>query len=213
MNEISPATPEAPRAEEAFIRQVLPDVQEGASRARFKEGWIGQEDIVQDALIGMLDAYRRGRDNFTSAKSNLGGYASVAGRNSAISAMRRQQRRVRTTSLEYLNRSDDPRADTSTLLTDPTADTEHQALQALESDQERFDMLFAAASVPEAFRKPFLMAHIDGMSYKEIAQRLNVEMGTVQSRISRALSALRRYAGVTKGEQTRSRDLFDELVV
>ena len=48
------------------------------------------------------------------------------------------------------------------------------------------DVYKALHDLPMNFRMPILLADIEGMSYKEIAEALQIPIGTVMSRISRA---------------------------
>ena len=54
------------------------------------------------------------------------------------------------------------------------------------------DVYNALNALPLNFRMPVILADIEGLSYKEIAQALNIPIGTVMSRISRARRHLQR---------------------
>lgn len=54
------------------------------------------------------------------------------------------------------------------------------------------DVYRALGDLPLNFRMPVILADIEGLSYKEIAQALNIPIGTVMSRISRARRHLQR---------------------
>lgn len=64
---------------------------------------------------------------------------------------------------------------------------EVEALESLPSSQLRD----ALDSLSEEHRMVVLMADVEGMSYKEIAEELGVPMGTVMSRLNRARKNLR----------------------
>ena len=49
----------------------------------------------------------------------------------------------------------------------------------------------ALATVPDAFREVVILREIEGFGYEEIAEILNVTVGTVKSRIARGRAALR----------------------
>lgn len=49
----------------------------------------------------------------------------------------------------------------------------------------------ALRQIPEAFRTVLVLREIEGFSYEEIAEILNVNLGTVKSRLTRGRSALR----------------------
>ena len=49
----------------------------------------------------------------------------------------------------------------------------------------------ALGQIPEKFRLPIILKDVDGMSYDEIAETLNCEVGTVKSRLSRGRTMLK----------------------
>ncbi|HWE85019.1 MAG TPA: sigma-70 family RNA polymerase sigma factor [Terracidiphilus sp.] len=81
-------------------------------------------------------------------------------------------------------------------VTDPA--TPETALLRLESQQAIFTALEA---IPASHREMILLCDVEEMSYREMAQVLDVPLGTVMSRLSRARTALRRVlAGHAKQE-------------
>lgn len=67
------------------------------------------------------------------------------------------------------------------------------ARSAEEEVLERFveaDVKSAVEDLPEHFRMPVLLADVEGFSYKEIAEILDVPIGTVMSRLHRGRKAL-----------------------
>ncbi|MBS7458645.1 RNA polymerase sigma factor [Coralloluteibacterium stylophorae] len=60
--------------------------------------------------------------------------------------------------------------------------------------------LAAFDALPAAQRALLLMVTVEGFSYREVAQALDVPLGTVMSRLARARQALR---ALTEGEQPR----------
>ena len=48
----------------------------------------------------------------------------------------------------------------------------------------------ALEELPEAFRIPVLLADVEGFSYKEIAEMIDVPIGTVMSRLHRGRKAM-----------------------
>ncbi len=81
-----------------------------------------------------------------------------------------------------------------------------EAAAASQSAEEQFLDLFtddevkkALEDLPENFRLPVLLADVQGFSYKEIAEMLEIPIGTVMSRLHRGRKAMQRalydYAG------------------
>ena len=54
------------------------------------------------------------------------------------------------------------------------------------------DIIDALESLPEAFRMPVLYADVEGFSYKEIAEMLDIPIGTVMSRLHRGRKGLQK---------------------
>jgi RNA polymerase sigma-70 factor (ECF subfamily) len=66
------------------------------------------------------------------------------------------------------------------------------------------DTLFAALeSLPVHYRQIILLCEVEEMSYREIAQVLDVPLGTVMSRLSRARAGLRTALGANVSEEVR----------
>ena len=70
------------------------------------------------------------------------------------------------------------------------------------------DILKALEAVPEQFRLAVLLSDVEGFSYQEIAEILNVSVGTVKSRIFRGRKILQkqlwdfaRERGIVKGDK------------
>ena len=68
----------------------------------------------------------------------------------------------------------------------PISDDEAEERSALEAR-----LWTAVDALPEMRRKCLLLAKRDGLSYKEIADELNISEHTVRNHISRALETLR----------------------
>ena len=56
---------------------------------------------------------------------------------------------------------------------------------------EREEILEIVSRIPENYRTVLLMADVESLSYKEIAEALEIPIGTVMSRLNRARSLLR----------------------
>ncbi|MCC6749564.1 MAG: sigma-70 family RNA polymerase sigma factor [Deltaproteobacteria bacterium] len=73
------------------------------------------------------------------------------------------------------------------------------------------EVLEALESLPEEFRRVVLLADVDGLSYRDVADRLGCPLGTVMSRLHRG----RRLLEATLGDYARSEGILraDEIPV
>jgi RNA polymerase sigma-70 factor, ECF subfamily len=167
-----------------FAEQALPFAPQLYSAAlRMTRNQADAEDLVQDTY---LRAYR-GFDSFTEG-TNLRAWLYRILTNAFINTYRSRQRRPTETDLAdvedmYLYRR------LSTL----------DALAANRSAEDQlFDMLTddevkqALEDLPENFRLPVLLADVEGFSYKEIAEMLDIPIGTVMSRLHRGRKAMQK---------------------
>jgi RNA polymerase sigma-70 factor (ECF subfamily) len=75
----------------------------------------------------------------------------------------------------------------------PIKDNEEQYKYGSNDEQVDLSEIVQASinRLPEKLRTPLVMREIDGLSYKEIADALNCEVGTIKSRIFRARESLK----------------------
>lgn len=101
-----------------------------------------------------------------------------------IDYIRRQQRRRETVSAVSLDDSDSPFPEPA----DPGQDPHG----ALERTELRRAVERGLQALPEAQRQVLVLRELSGLSYQEIGARLDLDLGTVKSRIARARLALRK---------------------
>jgi RNA polymerase sigma factor (sigma-70 family) len=119
------------------------------------------DDLVQEAFIRLLRARRDGR--LTCAKAFL----FTVARNLAIDTFRRRQRTATHESISELAEL-------------PALEERSDAVATLEH-QHRMEMLIdAVVSLPERCREVMMLRHLDGLAYKEIAERLGISPNTVK---------------------------------
>lgn len=141
------------------------------------------EDLVQETFLKAYRAY-----STFEAGTNLRAWLYRILTNTFINNYRRDTRRPQETDLGdledlYLFRR--LSRDTST---SETSSAEDQLLDGLvESDIKE-----AIEALPENFRMVVLLADLEGFSYKEIAEILDIPIGTVMSRLHRGRKALQR---------------------
>ncbi len=149
------------------------------------------EDLLQETF---LRAYRS--FHTFEAGSNLRAWLYRILTNTYINRYRAAQRRVQEVELGdtpdlYLYRS--------LARLDPSTRSAEDTLFDLFTDDE---VKAALEAVPDSFRMPVLLADVEGFSYKEIAEILDIPIGTVMSRLHRGRKAMQQrlfHVGVERG--------------
>ena len=77
---------------------------------------------------------------------------------------------------------------------------------AQEEVRERVEA--ALRQIPEAFRTVVVLREIEGFAYEEIAEILQVNLGTIKSRLTRGRAALRRLLVPEQGDASYARGEF-----
>lgn len=68
---------------------------------------------------------------------------------------------------------------------------EHGAMEQMAQEELRIRILAAINSLPEEYRVTLILRHVNSLSCEDIAEALNISLGTVTSRLSRAHRLLR----------------------
>jgi RNA polymerase sigma-70 factor (ECF subfamily) len=87
--------------------------------------------------------------------------------------------------------------------TEPLAETHTLTSPAVDRLEDREEMRRALQDVVPGGRVPFLMHHVWGYSFAEIARRLGVSEAAAKLRSSRAMQSLRRALGASRREGRR----------
>ncbi len=141
------------------------------------------EDVVQETYLKAYRAY----DTF-KAGTNLKAWLYRILTNTYINRYRKQQRRPSEVELGELEdlylfkRLGEPGGASA------SRSAEEEVLESIVDA----DVKGALESLPENFRLPVLLADVEGFSYKEIAEIMDVPIGTVMSRLHRGRKALQK---------------------
>ncbi len=141
------------------------------------------EDLVQETLLRGFRSY----DSFAEG-TNLRAWLFRILTNAYINRYRAKQRRPQETELGevedlYLYRR---LGNLDTVFSNRSA--EDQLFEMFTDDEVKA----ALEELPENFRLPVLLADVEGFAYKEIAEILDVPMGTVMSRLHRGRKRMHR---------------------
>ncbi len=177
------APPEDPVVRERFERDALPLLPNLYGAAlRLTRNPQDAEDLVQEAY---LRAYR-GFEGFREG-TNLRAWMYRILTNTFINSYRKRQREPVTVSVSDEDTPDWYLYDRiGSSVAEPSAESE--VLEQIPDE----DVQRALEDLPEVFRMAVLLADVEGFSYKEIAEILDVPIGTVMSRLHRGRKALQR---------------------
>jgi RNA polymerase sigma-70 factor, ECF subfamily len=141
------------------------------------------EDLVQETFLKAYRAY----GTFEQG-TNLKAWLYRILTNTYINKYRRDARRPHETDLGEVEDLYLYRRIGSEHSADAARSVEDLVLEGLvEADIKR-----AVEDLPETFRMPVLLADLEGFSYKEIAEILDIPIGTVMSRLHRGRKALQK---------------------
>jgi RNA polymerase sigma-70 factor (ECF subfamily) len=169
---------------ETFAEQAMPFAPQLYSAAlRMTRNQADAEDLVQETY---LRGYR-GFERFTEG-TNLRAWLFRILTNTYINSYRARQRRPAEADL----------ADVEDLYLYRRMRTLDSVLANRSAEDELMDLLTddevkrALEDLPENFRLPVLLADVEGFSYKEIAEMLEIPIGTVMSRLHRGRKAMQK---------------------
>jgi len=134
------------------------------------------EDLVQDSI---LKAYRSW-DRFEIG-TNCRAWLMTILRNTFINEFRRVK--SRPTAVDFEEVAERPPSDTLY-----EADPEGRIFERIIDDE----IIAAIEELPDDFRIPIVLSDIEGLAYQEIADLLEIPVGTVKSRLFRARKRLQK---------------------
>jgi RNA polymerase sigma-70 factor, ECF subfamily len=141
------------------------------------------EDLVQETYLKAYRAYH----TFTEG-TNLKAWLYRILTNTYINKYRKDSRRPNEVDLGTVEDLYLYRRIGSEASAEASRTTEERVLDGLvESDIKE-----AVEDLPETFRMPVLLADLEGFSYKEIAEILDIPIGTVMSRLHRGRKAMQK---------------------
>jgi len=141
------------------------------------------EDLVQETFLKAYRAYH----TFTEG-TNLKAWLYRILTNTYINKYRKQKRRPSEVDLGdvqdlYLYRQ---------IGSEESAEASQSVEQRVLDGLVESDIKEAVEELPENFRMPVLLADLEGFAYKEIAEILDIPIGTVMSRLHRGRKAMQK---------------------
>ncbi len=167
-----------------FERDVMPLAPQLYAHAlRLTRRPVDAEDVLQESFLKAYRAFDSYEDG-----TNLRAWMYRIVTNTFINRYRKDQRRPNEIELDDVGDMYLYRRLQSLPAPGSSASAEETALDTLIDERVRD----AIESLPEAFRLPVLLADAEGFAYKEIAEILDVPIGTVMSRLHRGRKALQK---------------------
>ena len=138
------------------------------------------EDMTQDSLSTLIAKW----DTFDESKASVKTWFLTIVRNRTIDYMRKKKPQFNP---DVLAQSSDGKAET--------------AQQQIESSERQTTVRVAVIALPQNQRELILLRDYHGLKYTEIAQMLNVPIGTIMSRLARVRKQLRQQLFDLEGAQ------------
>ena len=165
------------------------------------------EDLVQETYLKGYKGFGGFRDG-----TNLRAWLFRILTNTYINSYRKKQRRPSETDLEdvedlYLYRR---------IGGGDAADLGRSAEEELMEHLTEHEVIEAIESLPDQYRVAVLLADVEGFSYKEIAEILDIPIGTVMSRLHRGRKNLQKRLyefGLSRGLVDRPEEESDDDIV
>jgi RNA polymerase sigma-70 factor, ECF subfamily len=150
-------------------------------------------DLAQETFLRVYSAVGR-----YEAQYSFSTYIYRIASNLAISEIRKRRRRKVVSLFGFFSGEDDEAIDL-----DP-ADERPLPEDAVLGEERKKAVNRAISSLPAKYRSALILRDIEGHSYEEIADILDLSEGTVKSRINRARALLREKLGYLIAEAPRS---------
>ncbi len=147
---------------------------------RFLNDYEEAVDLAQETFVRVYFALERYHTDFAFST-----YIYRIATNLAISEIRKRKRRKLVSLTGLFQFGDEEAQDFNPPDEKPLADE-----SLIETEQSR-TIAKAIATLPEKYRAPIVLRDIEGRTYEEIAEILELGLGTTKSRISRARGLLR----------------------
>ena len=140
------------------------------------------EDLAQETFIKALNALESYRPEY-----KFSSWLFKIANNAAIDHLRKRE--LDTLSLEGSPHADTPQLVEATAL--QIGEKAESALEAVEHKELGGEIERAIAKLRPEYRTCILLRHVEGRAYEEIAEILNLPLGTVKTYIHRARNELR----------------------
>ncbi|MEJ7872258.1 MAG: sigma-70 family RNA polymerase sigma factor, partial [Rubrobacteraceae bacterium] len=144
--------------------------------------YLGDRGLAEDLVQDVFTSVWRNAGGFDPSRAGFGTWVYRITRNRATDLIRRRKARVRTVGGDFLPEPGEP---------DPSGEL-----------ARGFDVAAALSRLTPAHRELLVLAYFDGLSQREISTRTGTPLGTVKSRTTAAMRALRNVLSDPDGGST-----------
>jgi RNA polymerase sigma-70 factor (ECF subfamily) len=141
--------------------------------------YLGDRGLAEDLVQDVFTSVWRNAGGFDSSRASFGTWIYRIARNRATDLIRRRKARVRTVDGDSLPEPGEP---------DPSGEL-----------SRGFDVASALSRLTPAHRELLVLAYFGGLSQREISDRTDTPLGTVKSRTTAAMRALRQVLADSDG--------------
>jgi RNA polymerase sigma factor (sigma-70 family) len=146
------------------------------------------EDLTQDIFVKVFQSL----DRYRESDGAFGTWVGTVARNHAIDNYRRRRE-------ERSRRLEDPE------VLDVIPGKDESPLRSLERAEQARIVHRGLRALPADLREPLVLCDLKGLSYEEVAETLQIPLGTVKSRINRGrLELAKRLMGARRALEGRS---------
>jgi RNA polymerase sigma factor (sigma-70 family) len=164
-----------------FEQVMLPHLDAAHNLAR----WLVRDPSIAEDVV--QDAYERACKYFAAFRGGSSRpWLLQIVRNTAYSTLKAQRRRMEVSLSSGIRADDEDGVDMDVPDSSPGPDA------TLEQRQDLAALDVALNALPVAWRECLILREVEALSYKEMARIMEVPIGTVMSRLSRARQALQR---------------------
>jgi RNA polymerase sigma-70 factor (ECF subfamily) len=164
-----------------FEQIMLPHLDAAYNLAR----WLVRDPSIAEDVV--QDAYARACKYFDAFRGGSGrAWLLQIVRNAAYSTLKAQRKRMEVSLSSGMHAADEDSVDMEMPDSSPGLEA------ALPQRHDLAALDDALNALPVAWRECLILREVEELSYKEMAQTMDVPIGTVMSRLSRARQALRR---------------------
>jgi len=166
------------RGKQAALEQIFHQYYEGLGRyaMRFLTDPEEARDLVQAIFVRLWE-----KRNELPTPLNLGGYLHTAVRNACLNRLEHYKVRL----AHQTHESQRP------------IQTDHTPQDFLEAHETAERIRQSLALLPERCREAFLLTRREGLSYREVGERMGISPKTVEVQVGKALKLLRTHLGDT----------------